>query len=149
MTTYVTTNSPETLIEMFLDQTEGEVYQYGRLATVPDEDSIKLVAYGNEILAEVNGRDVHLYLGHHSTVSRTVTDYVKLLGSVLSRTEGRNVSVHRDMAPTMGIGARASDSAQYISSYIGGFGRDRSPVEEQAVENVRDALKSRMDEIFG
>ncbi len=149
MTTYVTTNSPETLIEMFLDETENEVYQYGRLSTVPDEDSVKLVAYGNEVLAEVNDKDVHLYIGHHSTVSKTVTEYIKLLGSVLSQTEGRNVTAHDDMAPTMGVGARASESAQYIQKYIGAFERDRSPVEQSAVEDVRHALKNRMDEIFG
>lgn len=146
--TYTTTYSPETLIEMFIDGTPNEVYDHGRLATVPTENGVQLVAYGNEILAEVQGKRVILYTGHHQTVSKTVTGYIKDLGSLLNDFENRKVDVRENESPTLGIGARASRSAQYISSYIN-WKTTLSAVEKKARSEVNDALRSRMADIFG
>lgn len=144
-----TTRNREEIIQMFLDATPNEVYADGRLYTRPtDDDTIELVAYGNEVLAEVdNGaNEVRLYLGHHSTVSRTVTEYVKTLGSVLSMTEGRTVDIRANESPTRGIGARVSQSAQYIGKYVGSFFKVSpfSPVELDSREEVRRACRRRV-----
>jgi len=145
--THTTTNSPETLIEMFIDGTPNEVYENGRLATVPTENGVQLVAYGNEVLAEVRGNRVILYTGHHQTVSKTVTGYIKDLGSLLNDFDNRDVQANGDESPTLGIGARASRSAQYISSYIN-WHTTLSAVEEKARNEVNKALRERMDDIF-
>jgi len=149
--TYTTTQSPETLIEMFLDGTAGEVYNQGRLATVERENDIALVAYGEHILATIEGRDVTFYTGHYGEQSQTVTEYVSLVGSLLNDTETRNVTVHGTETPQMGIGSRVAEAGQYISNYVGGFyrGRSFSNVESDAVSEVNNALVRRMGEIFG
>jgi len=146
--TYTTTKSSESLIEMFIDGTANEVYEYGRLATVPTENGVQLVAYGNEVLAETRGNQVILYTGHHQTVSQTVTDYIKRVGSLLNDFENREVEVRENESPTLGIGARASRSAKYISNYIN-WHTSLSAVEEQAKREVNQSLRSRMADIFG
>lgn len=145
---YTTTYSTETLIEMFIDETPNEVYDHGRLATVPTENGVQLVAYGHEVLAEVKGKRVIIYTGHHGTVSDTVTGYIKKLGSKLNEFENRTVEARRYESPTLGIGARASHSAKYISSYIDWRTR-LSKVEKKAKREVDNALRSRMADIFG
>lgn len=145
---HTTTQNSETIIQMFLDETAGEVYSHGRLATVPTENGVQLVAYGNEIIGEVEGKDVTIFTGHHGTVSNTVTRYIKRLGSELSDTEGRNVTVARHESPTLGIGARASHSAQYISEYFNVLKDSFSAVERNAKSEVNHALNERMSEIF-
>jgi hypothetical protein len=142
-----TTHKPRTLIEMFLDGTPNEIYENGRLYTREGEEGrIELVAYGNEVIASIDpaGNDVEMYIGHYKQVSETVTGYIETLGSVLSRTSGREVSVLRDAAPTLGYGARASAAAQYINSYVN-FARDFSAVEKDAVSEVNDALVERLE----
>lgn len=142
-----TTDKPRTLIEMFLDGTPNEVYNDGRLYTRREGERIQLVAYGNEVIASIDeaGRDVEMYIGHHGQVSETVTGYIKTLGSVLSNTEGRDVSVFRDAAPTLGYGSRVSDSAKYISNYVRFVSNAaRSPVERDAVAEVNRALRERL-----
>lgn len=146
--TYTTTNTVRTLIEMFIDGTSGEVYNSGRLATVPTENGVRLVAYGNEVLAEVREKKVILFTGHHGEVSKTVTGYIKTLGSALNDFEEREVEVRPNESPTLGIGARASKSAQYIGSYYP-FNRDPSNVDQMAAKEVRSALQERMNAIFG
>ena len=145
---YTTTNSTESIIEMFLDGTANEVYAQGRLATVPTENGVRLVAYGNEVLADIRGNEVTLYTGHHGTVSRTVTSYIKQIGSLLNDVENREVTVHENQSPTLGIGARASRSAQFINAYVD-FRTELSDVEERAVNQVERAIRSRMADIFG
>ena len=149
--TYTTVLSPATLIEMFLDGTEGEVYNQGRLATVERENDIALVAYGEHILATIEGRDVTFYTGHYGKHSQTVTGYVSEVGSLLNDTETRNVTVVEGRTPSMGVGSRVAQAGQYISEYVGPFyqGRDFSAVESNAVAEVNRALKGRMAEIFG
>jgi hypothetical protein len=150
--TYTTTQSRSTLIEMFLDGTSGEVYCQGRLATVETDEGnrVQLVAYGNEVIAEItrDGKDVTLFTGHHESVSETVSDYIEVLGSILNDFENREVTAIGDAAPTMGIGARSSASAQYISQYIN-WTTTLSPVERKAQKEVNAALKKRMAQIFG
>jgi hypothetical protein len=145
---YTTTNSTETLIEMFIDGTPNEVYNNGRLATVPTENGVQLVAYGHEIIAEVQGKRVIIYTGHHETVSDTVTGYIKDLGSILNTFENRKVQARKNESPTLGIGTRASHSAKYISAYIN-WHTTLSSVEQKARKEVNNALKSRMADIFG
>jgi hypothetical protein len=146
--TYTTTTSSEKLIEMFIDCTPNEVYAHGRLATVPTENSVQLVAYGHEILAENDGENITIYTNQHATVSQTVTGYVKLLGSTLNEFENRNVEANDKARPTMGIGTRVSESAKYISDYFHVLS-SRSNVEERAFNEVNHHLKQRMAEIFG
>lgn len=148
---YTTVRSRRSIIEMFLDGTAGEVYASGRLATVESDEgeSVQLVAYGHEILAEVSpdGKDVRLFTGHHGTVSKTVTDYIKLLGSILNEFEHRSVSAYKEAAPTTGIGTRSSRSAQYISNYINWW-TSLSAVERDARQEVERTLQRRMAQIF-
>jgi hypothetical protein len=149
--TYTTTSSKESLIRMFLDGTAGEVYHQGRLATVERENDIALVAYGEHILATIDGFDVTFYTGHYGKHSQTVTGYVSDVGSLLNDTEERNVTVVEGRTPSMGVGSRVSAAGQYISEYVGPFyrGRDFSAVEKNSVSEVNNALVSRMGEIFG
>lgn len=147
---YTTTRNRDELIRMFIDGSAEEVYESGRLATVPTENGVQLVAYGNEIIAENEGGDITIFTSFHSTVSKTVTTYIKRVGSILNDTETRSVEVRESAAPTLGIGARASQSAQYISNYVGDLrDPDKSPVEEDAMAEVDQALNQRMAEIFG
>ncbi len=147
---HTTTNSKETLIEMFLDGSAGEVYRNGRLATVERENDIALVAYGEHILATIDGYDVTFYTGHYGEQSKTVTKYVSLVGSLLNDTEERTVRVHGTETPQMGIGSRVAKAGQYISNYVGNVLRtDFSPVEQDARSEVDRALNRRMGEIFG
>lgn len=128
---------------------EGEVVaNQGRITTYkPDEDTTLLLSYTNEIIAELTGdSDVRLYTGHYGQVSRSTTNHIRQLGSVLSGTEGKTVTV-TDESPTMGVGARASDSAQYISNYVGQWG-DFSAVELDAMETVEQALQERLQQLF-
>lgn len=132
----------------------GLVYARGRMYTreSPDGDGIQVVAYGNEIIAEIEGDSLTFHIGHHGQVSKTVTSYIKAFGSVLSNTEGFNVSVLRDSAPTNGYVARHinSEAAQFISNYVGDFfDGDRSAVEQDAVDSVEAALRQILAIEFG
>lgn len=147
-TKFTTTESRDTLIQMFLDATPNEVYSNGQLATREVEGGVELIAYGNEVLAFANEKKIDFFIGHHGSVSPTVTSYIKRVGSLLNENENREVNVWRDAAPTLGEGQRASDSAQYIKNYVT-YGRTLSSVERDAVEEVRQALTRRMEAIFG
>lgn len=149
--TYTTVRSPETLIEMFLDETAGEVYNQGRLATVERENDIALVAYGEHIIATIDGFDVTFFTGHYGKHSQTVTGYVSDVGSLLNDTEERNVTVVEGRTPSMGVGSRVSAAGKYISEYVGPLhsGRSFSAVEKNSISEVNNALVERMGEIFG
>jgi hypothetical protein len=146
--THTTTYNTEQLIEMFIDETGNEVYADGRLATVPTENGVQLVAYGNEIIAEARGKEIILYTGHYNTVSDTVDGYIETLGSLLNEFENRTVDARETESPTLGIGARASSAAKYISRYIN-WETTLSKVEKDAQREVEQALRTRMNEIFG
>lgn len=142
MATATTTKRRNDLIEMFLDATPGESYADGRLSTIETENGVALVAYGNEILAEISAdaTEVTLYIGHYRSVSKTVTRYIHFVGKLLSQREMRDVTVLEGHAPTTGYG-RASRSAQYISNYVRDYA-DMSGAEEKAYNDVREALRN-------
>lgn len=140
------------IISRFLTGESGVVCNQGRLTTYQaDEDTVLLLSYTNEVLASVtdNATQVELYTGHYGQVSKTTTNHLATLGSVLSGTAGKNVTA-TDEAPTMGVGSRASKAAQYIDNYIGAFSRSRSfsPVELDARETVEQALQERLQQLF-
>lgn len=136
-------NKRDSIVQEFLtNPREGIRYNNGRMYVreSPEGDGFQLVAYGNEILAEIEGSNVTFFVGHHGQVSKTVTGYIKHFGSVLSNTEGLEVDVRRE-APTNGYVARHINSAaaQFISNYVD-FTTELSAVENDAVETVEDAL---------
>jgi hypothetical protein len=139
-------------IRRFLTGEGGVVCNQGRLTTYQaDEDTVLLLSYTNEVLASVtdNATQVELYTGHYGQVSKTTSSHLATLGSVLSYTDGKNVTA-TDEAPTMGVGSRASKAAQYIGDYVGSFSRARSfsPVELDARETVEQALQERLQQLF-
>jgi len=137
--------------EFLTNPREGIYYNDGRMYVreSPEGDGHQLVAYGNEILAEIEGSDLTFFVGHHGQVSKTVTRHIKSFGSTLSNTEGLTVDVRRE-APTNGYVARHLNSAaaQFISNYVD-FRNDMSAVENDAVETVEDALKQILEIEFG
>lgn len=146
-------SSRESFISNVLQRREaGLIYESGRLYSreSPDGEGIQVVAYGNEIIADIEGESLTFHIGHHGQVSRTVTGYIKKFGSVLSTTEGFEVTVLRDSAPTNGYVARHINSAaaQFIDAYVGDWS-DMSPVEQEAVETVEDALDQILAIEFG
>jgi hypothetical protein len=139
-------------ITRFLNGEAGVICNYGRLSTYQaDEDRVLLLSYTNEIIGEVTdgGSSVTIHTGHYGQVSKTTTEHLKALGSVLANTSGKEVT-STDRAPTMGVGSRASDAAQYINNYVGSFrNSDWSPVELAARETVEAALQDRVSQLFG
>jgi len=145
-----TTCKRRRMVRKFLNAESGVVFNQGRMVSVETDEGIVLASYANEVIARISedGSDVELFTGHHSQVSKTTTEHIKVLGSVLSNTEGKSVSVYK-RAPTLGIGARASRSAQYINNFVGSFDGGFSPVELDAREEVEDALQERLQQLLG
>lgn len=135
-------------IRRFLEGESGVIANQGRLTSYEaDEDTTLLLSYTNEVIGELVGDDeLRLYTGHHGQVSQSTTNHIRQFGSVLSNTEGLSVTV-LDTAPTMGVGSRASESAQFISNYVGDWS-DLSPVEIDARETVERALQERLRQLF-
>jgi peptidoglycan/xylan/chitin deacetylase (PgdA/CDA1 family) len=131
-------------IESFLNNPRAGM-KYGRCRMFtrqsPDGEGYQLIAYGHEVLAEVDHGRVELFAGHYGEVSRTVSDYLRIFGSVLSNTEGFTVTSHETLAPNTGIGNRLSQAAQYIDSYIAPFTDDFSAVEQDARQEVVEACQ--------
>ncbi len=148
MTQFTTTSNSIEIIEMFIDETSNEIYASGRLCTVERGDSTLLVAYGNEVIARATGKTIEIFTGHHSNGSRTVTEYIKRLGSVLNNFENRDIQVYEDKTPTLGPNSEVEDSLKYTGNYVN-FTTAFSPVEKDAVSEVESALMERMEEIFG
>jgi hypothetical protein len=144
-----TTTVRSEMMSEFLNEEAGRVYAKGRLYTREHNEGVQLVAYGHEVLAYIEDGHVHLFTGHHGTVSQTVTGYIKILGRVLSNTEGLEVTVHESEAPNTGIGTRLSDSAQYINAYVGAFAESLSAVEQNAKDTVERVLERRLEQEFG
>lgn len=148
MTEYTTTTNSTEIIEMFIDETSNEIYASGRLCTVEQGESTLLVAYGNEVIARATGKTIEIFTGHHSNGSRTVTEYIKRLGSVLNNFENRDVQTYDNKTPTLGPNSEVEDSLKYTGNYVN-FTTAFSPVEKDAVSEVESALMERMEEIFG
>lgn len=142
----------ELFTEFLTNPREGIRYNSGRMYVreSPEGNGHQLVAYGNEILAEIEGGSVTFFVGHHGQVSKTVTRHIKALGSTLSRGDfDLEVDVRRE-SPTNGYVARHINSAaaQFISNYVD-YRREMSAVENDAVETVEDALQQILEIEFG
>lgn len=148
MSEYTTTETRDSLIEMFVDNTSREVYASGRLATVERGGKTLLVAYGQHVLAQADGNTIDFFTGHHSEHSRAVTNYVKRLGSILNDYENREVHTYEDRAPDIGPNSEITESSQYIGHYVN-YTTPFSAVEKDAVAQVEAALTRRMAQIFG
>jgi len=135
-----TTSRRNDLIEMFLDATPNEVYANGRLKTEETENGVRLVAYHEHVLAEVNraADDITLYTGHYGAHSKAVSRYVHYLGKLLSQRDGYTVTVLEGHAPTTGYG-RVADAGQFIDNYVGSW-QNLSNVEQDAIDTVNRAL---------
>jgi len=144
---YTTTKYRTQMLEMFLDETPNEVYNSGRLATVGDGESVKLVAYGSHVLAEIQNKRVTIYTGHYEQHSETVDNYLEELGRILNDTPARSVKELAEAAPHLGYGTDPAEAAQYINEYIGGF-ENLSKVERGALDEVNAALGERMADLF-
>jgi len=138
-----TTQKRDSLIEMFLDSTEGEAYNFGRLFTrSAGENTTELIAYGWNKIAEYNSStdNVTVYGGHVDNISETVDRYVKRTYESADEREGRTVNLIMDAAPNVGERPPA-ESAQFINQYKSFSGSD-SPVESWASEKVNKAVRS-------
>lgn len=142
----------ELFTEFLTNPREGIRYNKGRMYVreSPEGNGFQLVAYGDTILAELEGSSLTFFVGHHQQVSQTTTRHVKAFGSTLSRGDfDVEVDVRRE-APTNGYVTRrlSSAAAQFIGNYVD-FREEMSAVEEDAVQTVEDALSEIMDIEFG
>lgn len=139
-------------MQSFLNNPRAEMrYARGRMFTrrSPDGDGYQLVAYGHNVLAEVTENSVDFYTAYYGVQSQTVTKWVALFGSVLSNTDGFEVTIHDSAKPNTGIGNLLADAAQYIDSYVGDFTSAMSDVEEQAVSDVERACLQAYHDLTG
>lgn len=134
-----TTEKRDSLIEMFLDATVGEVYCQGRLKTRQSGDSIELVAYHREIIAEYDPAtgNVFVFAGHHGNSSKTVDRYISRVTKLAGQRSERNV-ILTEVAP---VARRqpVARSARNISEYVG-FDRKLSSAEKREIRDVNHAL---------
>ena len=101
---YTTQQTRDSLIQMFLDASAGEVYGDGRLVTrEAGENTVELVAYGWNKVAEYDESTdtVTLFAGHAGNVSKTLTRYVNLVHEMAGKRESRTVNVLADSAPNV------------------------------------------------
>ena len=132
-----TTSQKESMLQMFTDNTSGEVYADGRLETIEtDSGNVALVAYGWLKLAEYNERReaVTVFTGHKSLRSRIVTRY---LNDVISVSQERREVILSGESPTVG---RPNEGAKYIGAYVD-FSSKLSSVEQKAVNTVVESIK--------
>jgi len=130
-------NTKRNLLDMFLDRTADESTLENRLTTrETDGGNVALIAYGWLKVAEYNeSREaVTVFTGHKSLRSRTVSGY---LNDVVNRADsrGRDVILSGE-SPTVDT---PNDGTRYINGYVS-FSGDRSDVEADAVQTVRDSL---------
>lgn len=147
MTNPTTTRTRDTLIEMFLDGTAGEVYADGRLATVENEihGGVDLIAFGKYRLATYNEHTdiVRVFTGHYGVWSKTVSRYLTFIQKVADNHVGeRNVVESPNRAPVLsGHVGEVAEAAQYIDNYIRSY-EGMSAVEKNAYETVNAALRT-------
>lgn len=135
-----TTRKRDSLIQMFLDGTADEVYADGRLKTRQSGDTIELIAYHREKIAEYHeaSGQVTVFAGHHGNVSQTVTRYVSRVVNLAGERNGREV-ILTELAPNTRL-QPAAEAAQFIGEYVG-FGRPMSDAERKAVDTVNRNLR--------
>lgn len=139
--TYTTTNR-DSLIQMFLDGTSGEVYGDGRLVTQDEGEGVtSLIAYGWNKVAEYDESTdtVTVFAGHAGNISKTVTRYVNLVHEMGGKRQTRTVNVLADSAPN--VGRPPAEAAQFIGNYRS-FHGEPSSVEEWATATVNRALRA-------
>lgn len=136
-----TVRNRDSLIQMFLDGTSGEVYADGRLVTRETEPGVELIAYGWNKIAEYNAEtdSVTIFAGHAGNISKTVTGYVNLVHEIAGKRETRSVNLLADAAPN--VGRPPAEAAQFIGNYRS-FSRSPSSVEEWATHKIETALHS-------
>lgn len=136
-----TVRNRDSLIQMFLDGTSGEVYNEGRLVTRETENGVELIAYGWNKIAEYNTESdtVTIFAGHAGNISRTVTRYVNLVNEIAGKRETRSVNLLADAAPN--TGRPPAEAARFISNYKSFSGSDSS-VEAWARRQVDSAVRS-------
>ena len=138
-----TTKVRDSLINMFLDNTEGEVYANGRLKTVQEGNTISLIAYHREKIAEYNEStgNVTVFAGHHGNVSQTVNRYISRVVKIAGQRTGREV-ILTELAPNTQMRPVAT-AARNIGQYVR-FGQELSPAEKREVRDVNAALKAQL-----
>ena len=138
---YTTQQTRDSLIQMFLDASAGEVYGDGRLVTrEAGENTVELVAYGWNKVAEYDESTdtVTLFAGHAGNVSKTLTRYVNLVHEMAGKRESRTVNVLADSAPN--VSRPPAEAAQFIANYRS-FSGTPSSVEQWATATVNRALR--------
>jgi hypothetical protein len=137
-----TTQTRDTLIQMFLDATSGEVYAQGRLKTQQSgENTVELIAYNWNKIAEYNEATdtVTIFGGHSGNVSQTVTRYVNLVQEMAGKSENHSVNLLADVAPN--VARPPAQSVQFIDNYRS-FSGSPSSVEQWATTVVNRTLRS-------
>lgn len=135
-----TTENRDSIIQMFLDATEGEVYADGRLVTRSSgEGTTELVAYGWNKIAEYDERTdtVTVFAGHAGNVSKTVTEYVHKVREMAGLRKTRRVNALVDVAPN--VARPPAESVQFIDNYRA-FGENPSSVEKWATRTVENSV---------
>ena len=131
----------DSLIQMFLDGTSGEVYGDGRLITQDEGEGVtSLIAYGWNKVAEYDEQTdtVTVFAGHAGNISKTVTRYVNLVHEMGGKRETRPVNVLADAAPN--VGRPPAEAAQFIGNYRSFEGKPSS-LDEWATEKVNRTLR--------
>jgi len=143
MTKATTTKNRDSLISMFLDNTDAEVYADGRLKTRRSGTVLELIAYHREKIAEYDESDgsVTVFGGHHGNVSETVNRYISRVVKMTAKRDNRRV-ILTELAPNVRMRPIAQ-SARNIGEYVG-FGGKMSPAERREVRNVNSALRQEL-----
>lgn len=141
------TTKRDSLIQMFLDASDDEVYADGRLYTRrTGENTVELIAYLRHKIAEYDEstNTVTIFAGHEGNVSPTVTKYVRLVREMAGVRESRTMNVLLSAAPNVGDRPPA-EAAKFINNYKSFSGSDSS-VERWATETVNKALRELLNE---
>lgn len=138
-----TTRVRDSLINMFLDNTSDEVYAEGRLKTERQGDTLALIAYHREKIAEYDesAGTVTVFAGHHGNVSDTVNRYISRVVKIAGQRNDRDV-ILTELAPNVRM-RPVAQSARNIGQYVR-FGGELSPAEKREVRDVNAALKAEL-----
>jgi len=138
-----TTRVRDSLINMFLDNTEGEVYAEGRLKTISEGSTVSLIAYHREKIAEYDESigQVTVFAGHHGNVSQTVNRYISRVVKIAGQRDNHEV-ILTELSPNTQMRPVAT-AARNIGEYVR-FGGELSPAEKREVRDVNHALKAEL-----
>lgn len=131
-------NTKAQLFDALFDATTGIKYSQNRMITRETEDgNVSLIAYGWLKIAEfTESKDaVTVFTGHRALNSQTLSRY---LNDVVSHAEDSNVDVIiSGESPAVDT---PNEGVKYIKNYVSMSG-NRSPVEEEAVDEVVESLR--------